>query len=308
MRNPLGGVALVILLIVVLFLAFTAFFTVDPTEQALVLRFGESLRLPIDAPGLHAKWPFIDSVVFVDDSPMELAEVGNRHPAIECRLFTPDDPNKVAALINEFADLFGKPFDSAEDSLRLQSLRGGAELRSETGGAESLEYVLAGAGGVLKIATTIDPPDPRALELVNKTNQFNLNGRRFNESEWMQYLHQPDHLLWVAAYEDRFGPLGKISVLTGRLRGEGVLELDTWVLSCRAFARRIEYAILAALFQQFSLHQIRFNFEATARNGPIQELLSSLSGAPPGDSRTLDFTTFEERKPAWYIDVRFSDG
>ena len=65
MRNPLGGAAIVIAAIA-LFLAFTALFTVDPTEQALVLRFGEPVRDLIDAQGLYAKWPFVDTVIFID--------------------------------------------------------------------------------------------------------------------------------------------------------------------------------------------------------------------------------------------------
>ena len=66
MRNPLGGFALIVLLIAALFFASNALFTVDPTEQALVLRFGEPVRDLIDAPGLYAKAPFVDSVIFID--------------------------------------------------------------------------------------------------------------------------------------------------------------------------------------------------------------------------------------------------
>jgi FkbH-like protein len=245
-----------------------------------------------------------DSVLFIDDSAMELAEVHNAHVDLKCRQFVGSDPNQIAALITELADLFGKPLDSAEDSLRLTSLRAGAERQSEIDGTESLEKVLSGAGGLLKISLVGDRPDPRALELVNKTNQFNLNGGRINEAEWLQCVRAPGHIVWIAAYEDRFGPLGKISVLVGRFKEKGVLELDTWVLSCRAFGRRIEYALLAALFQQYSLHQIHFRFEATARNGPLQEFLSSLIEMAPGSRAILDFTDFEQRKLSWYLDFR----
>src|SRR5450631_2473756 len=66
MRNPLGGVALIILAVAALFLAANVLFTVDPTEQALVLNFGKPVRDLIDAPGLHAKWPFVESVIYID--------------------------------------------------------------------------------------------------------------------------------------------------------------------------------------------------------------------------------------------------
>ena len=66
MRNPLGGVALLVLLVFVIFVAVTALFTVDPTQQALVLNFGKPVRDLIDAPGLHFKWPFVENVVYID--------------------------------------------------------------------------------------------------------------------------------------------------------------------------------------------------------------------------------------------------
>ena len=53
---------------------------------------------------------------------LELAEVRNTHPNLHCRQFEAD-PNKVANLVYELADLFGKPFDSEEDALRSKSVR-----------------------------------------------------------------------------------------------------------------------------------------------------------------------------------------
>ncbi len=246
-----------------------------------------------------------DSVVFIDDSKLELAEVTNAHPSIQCRLFE-SDPNQTAALLSELADLFGKPFDSKEDSLRLKSLRSEAELRSEIDGAGSLEAVLSGANGVLTIAPVSMPPDPRALELINKTNQFNLNGQRISDAEWTQYLQKPSHLAWIASYQDRFGTLGKISVLAGHCNERGELEINTWVLSCRAFARRIEYAMLNSLFESTSISCIKFNFKKTERNGPVQELLHQLTGQAAGEENSLAANEFSKRKLPWYMSVEFA--
>jgi len=244
-----------------------------------------------------------DSVVFIDDSPMELAEVRNAHPELDCRLFPAGDPNQVAALLSELADLFGKPFESQEDSLRVKSLRAGAEFQGEIDGVASLEQVLAGANGVLTIVPLGDSPDRRALELVNKTNQFNLNGRRYNEAEWMQYVRSPERVAWMISYRDRFGPLGNIAVLVGRFTAGGELELDTWVMSCRAFGRRIEYALLEALFERCALGRIQLNFEATPRNGPLQEVLGVLLGDVGANGTGLSAADFKQRKLPWYMEV-----
>jgi predicted enzyme involved in methoxymalonyl-ACP biosynthesis len=73
--------------------------------------------------------------------------------------------------------------------------------------------------------------------------------------------------------------LGKIAVLAGT-RSAGRVRIDTWVMSCRAFSRRIEYQSLAQLFQCFELQDISFNFMSTAKNGPMRDFLGSLLEQP----------------------------
>jgi modulator of FtsH protease HflC len=66
MTRSLSGVVLAIIAVIAIILATMATFIVNPTEQALVLRFGQPVRDLIDAPGLYFKWPFIDTVVYID--------------------------------------------------------------------------------------------------------------------------------------------------------------------------------------------------------------------------------------------------
>jgi modulator of FtsH protease HflC len=66
MRRPVSGMAIAIVAAVVIVLAWMSMFVVYPTEQALVLRFGQPVRDLIGAPGLYFKWPFTDTVVYID--------------------------------------------------------------------------------------------------------------------------------------------------------------------------------------------------------------------------------------------------
>ena len=66
MRNPFAGLALLVVIALLAFVANMTFFTVDPTQQALVFRFGQPVGDIVDAPGLHAKVPFIDNVIYID--------------------------------------------------------------------------------------------------------------------------------------------------------------------------------------------------------------------------------------------------
>ena len=219
-----------------------------------------------------------DSVVFVDDSAMELGEVAAAHPGIECLRFPKDDPQAAWALFERLRDLFGKPRISAEDSLRASSLRQAAA--APEAGSPGFEEFLASARAEVTFDLRLDPGDPRALELVNKTNQFNLNGRRYSDAQWRRLLASPGAFLLRVAYTDRFGPLGTIAIAAGHTAGE-TLSVAAWVMSCRAFSRRIEHQTLRVLFARFGASIIALDYAKTDRNGPLQEFFAELLGSSP---------------------------
>jgi FkbH-like protein len=221
-----------------------------------------------------------DSVVFVDDSPMELAEVAAAHPGMECLKFPANDAAAGYAFLRTLRDLFGKPRLAEEDALRLESIRQGAAFQDVARDGGSAEAFLRQADAVVTLDFDPRSADPRTLELVNKTNQFNLNGVRYTEAEWAARLARPGALLMAVSYRDKFGPLGKIAVIEGRQRGEA-LCIGTWVMSCRAFARRIEHQCLKTLFERSGAGKMVFDFVATPKNGPVREFLTGILGAPP---------------------------
>lgn len=231
-------------------------------------------------------------VVFVDDSAMERAEVAAAFPDLECLAFPGDDDESVLALLNALRDRFGKTSVSTEDRLRRTSLRA-ASARS----AACPEQFLAAANADLRMSW--NAPDARCLDLINKTNQFNLNGRRLDEAEWRRCLADPTAFLMAVSYRDKFGPLGKIAVVLGRQTETGTV-LDSWVMSCRAFARRIEHQTLMALFERLETDAIRLAFEPTNRNGPMQEFLTALTGQAPTGDLTIQREVFEARCPRCY--------
>jgi FkbH-like protein len=111
--------------------------------------------------------------------------------------------------------------------------------------------------------------------LINKTNQFNLNGVRLSEGQWMRSLADPATFVVSVSYQDRFGPLGIIGVVLGTREGDG-LEVSTWVMSCRAFSRRIEFHTLEYLFRASGASSISLSFRPTERNQPLQAFLQSV--------------------------------
>jgi FkbH-like protein len=250
-----------------------------------------------------------DSVVFVDDSEIELAEVQARFPEIECLLFPKDDPAAVVVLVSRLRDLFGKERLHEEDRLRLDSLRANAALH-ETAHSTStdLDSFLAGTGAELRLEFDHDGSDARLLELVNKTNQFNLNGRRYTEQEWQAQRHRPDSFVLGVTYADKFGKLGKIAVVTGR-RAADEVHVDCWVMSCRAFSRRIEFQCLQVMFDRFGAERILLDFSETPRNSPLRDFLRTFfDSGPLGTPLVLTREQFQSRTPHLHHTVHIVSG
>src|SRR5439155_16489115 len=152
--------------------------------------------------------------------------------------FPGDDPAALWAMLARLRDRFGKTTITEEDRLRSASLRAAASADAPLAHSPGFEQFLADAHAEITLDARLDRDDPRALELVNKTNQFTLNGRRYTDVQWRALLDRPDAFLVRVGYRDRFGPLGTIAILAGRRDG-ATLAVDVWAMSCRAFSRRI---------------------------------------------------------------------
>jgi len=240
-----------------------------------------------------------DSVVFVDDNRMELEEVRAAFPETECILFPKADYAAGLTMLRRLRDLFGKPKLADEDAYRLESIKQNRHLADVTGNGDLAEHFLASAEASISLEFDPAATDRRVVELVNKTNQFNLNGVRYTDAEWQQSLQNPDCFVAVVSYQDKFGPLGKIAVLRGKQTVERI-RIDTWVMSCRAFSRRIEYQCLSQLFQRFGAQEMSFDFISTPKNGPVRDFLSALAGEP---AAALTREAFTAKCPKLYQKV-----
>ncbi|MGO9919369.1 MAG: HAD-IIIC family phosphatase [Isosphaeraceae bacterium] len=256
---------------------------------------------------LH-KWNISgDAVVFVDDSPMELAEVRSSHPDVECVQFPRDDEQAAYELLKYLRGLFGKTTVTAEDGLRLESLRRSAEIfGGNPNESASPDQFLEQTEAEITVDFRKDQQDQRALELINKTNQFNLNGRRFSDGEWPAHCSARDTFLMVVSYKDKFGPLGKIAVLTGRQDGP-CITVQQWVMSCRAFSRRIEHRCLGLLFEELAADRVFLDFQATPRNGPFRNFLADFLDQDPQPGHLVPRETFRSRCPPLHHQVKRLD-
>lgn len=245
-----------------------------------------------------------DAVVFIDDSPIELAEVKAAHPSMECVLFPKNDPDAAYRLMKDLRGMFGKAAILEEDKIRIDSLRRAQEFQSETANesVQSLEDFLKNLDAEITFSPIDAESEARAFELINKTNQFNLNGKRLGEHEFQAALKRAGAVSLVISYKDKFGPLGKIAVLLGAV-DDSVCKIDAWVMSCRAFSRHIEHRCLEYLFETCGVSAIELDYEPTERNEPTRQFLAQFVDGKPDSPCRIERESFMNRKPALFHKV-----
>jgi len=87
---------------------------------------------------------------------------------------------------------------------------------------------------------------PRAVQLLNKTNQMNLSTRRLSEQEFNDWVQIHSNNLWTVRAADKFGDYGIIGVISVSIK-DSVATLVDFILSCRVVGRYIEETMIEFL-------------------------------------------------------------
>ena len=184
--------------------------------------------------------------VFVDDRPDELERIRNAFPAM---IVLDARENTTWNWLAHWEKCL--PTHPHEDRTRLYHERAAREqfLACGSGQKTSHEDEVAALTKLqlsVRIKETTRMAElKRAVELVNRTNQFNLCGSRVTLTELEKGLGK-DQRVMIASAEDKFGSMGIVGVAVVKKRPEG-FEIPVFVLSCRVFGFGIEYALLNAL-------------------------------------------------------------
>jgi FkbH-like protein len=184
----------------------------------------------------------VDSLVFVDDSPYEIAEVSEKHPEVLC-IQTPSAPERIVAAIRA-----ARPFDrleiTADDRARVDRMA--VEVRRESLRAELPEAdFIARLGLCVDTFQVSDVSIARVTQLVNKTSQFNITTPRLTVEEVRALAASKRSILRAAKVVDRFGEYGLTCVGCATAAAGDAWSLDFFLMSCRVLGRGVESSFLA---------------------------------------------------------------
>jgi len=209
----------------------------------------------------------LDSMVFLDDNPVERGLVRKLLPQVAVPEL-PDDPAYYTRTLTAGGYFEAVTF-ATEDLKRAgfyQDNAKRASLQKQVGGVDA--YLAS-----LDMTITFQPFDAtgraRIVQLINKSNQYNLTTRRYTDPEVFEAESNAEVFTLQVRLADIFGDNGMISVIICRAEGKGIWDIDTWLMSCRVLGRKVEHMVLREILDHAraaGIYKLTGTYRPTDRN------------------------------------------
>lgn len=240
----------------------------------------------------------LDALVFLDDNPMERDLVRRELPMVAVPELS-DDPTDYPRTLAD-AGYFEGLSVTAEDRARAAQYQGNKQREALKASATDLPSYLRGLEMQLVWQRFDRLGLQRIVQLINKSNQFNLTTRRYAEADVLAVMDDPAAFGLQLRLLDRFGDNGVIAIVIGRMRGTAC-EIDTWLMSCRVLGRQVEPTTLnlvAAEAARLGAKRLVGVYVPTKKNGMVKDHYARLGftvmeqGADGGSRAVLDLASF----------------
>ena len=219
----------------------------------------------------------LSNIMFVDDNPLECEKVRKLCPQVKV-IELPQDP------VNYMKTLLASPFlkvatTTPEDSKRAMNYAKQRQNRAQIKQFQNLDDYFASLNIKVTIAPVNDGSFNRAVQLTNKTNQFNTTTKRFSDKQLKGLLNDDDYQVVTVSYQDNATEQEVIGLLVVNYNKKNTQScvVDLLLLSCRVLGRSIETAMLVWLEQQClskGITSIYGNIHITERNTPVRDIFS----------------------------------
>ena len=224
----------------------------------------------------------LQNVCFLDDSPFERNQVR----AVLPEVMVPELPteHELTVPFLEATGDFVVPVATDEDARRAELVEIETKRASDRGRAGTLEEYYRSLNMALSPVRVDAGVMDRVVQLIHKTNQFNLATRRHNRETVEAWTADPSVYCTAFDLSDRYGPYGLIGVLIAIPAGPDY-AIDTWLLSCRAMGRTVErgmFAHLAGWLQARGVRRVLGEFIPSKKNASVKDIYPALGFRPSG--------------------------
>jgi FkbH-like protein len=222
----------------------------------------------------------LSSFVFVDDNPVERALVRRMLPKVAVPEL-PADPALYARTIAA-AGYFEATAFSDEDRARGGFYEANARRAQLADASHGLDAYLASLDMEVRFSPFDAGGRERILQLINKSNQFNLTTRRYGPQEIARLETAGTGVTLQVRLRDVFGDNGMISVVIAEPDGAATWRIDTWLMSCRVLGRGVELAVLhelCRLARAAGIERFVGIYRPTPRNALVRDHYAKLGFA-----------------------------
>ncbi|MEQ8464527.1 amino acid adenylation domain-containing protein [Coleofasciculus sp. E1-EBD-02] len=218
----------------------------------------------------------LDSFIFIDDNPVECAEVRANCPEV-LTLQLPQECDRIPQFL-QHSWAFDQLQTTQEDEQRTRLYQQNIQRQRWQEEALSFRDFIAQLNLEIEISPLESGQLARVAQLTQRTNQFNLTTIRRSEAE-IQHLCDSGQLDGrVVQVKDRFGDYGLVGLLLVETQNHALL-VDTFLLSCRVLGRGVEHKILAylgTLAQEKGVERVELFYKPTPKNQPIFDFLAEV--------------------------------
>lgn len=249
----------------------------------------------------------LDAMVFIDDDPVNRESVSAKFPEVLVPDFSIPPEEYTEKLLS--LRVFNQMKITAEDKKRTALYRiENARTEAKSGAADQNEFLKS-----LKIKMTVSLNEtrlvPRAAQLTEKTNQFNLTTKRMNESDILNSMK--NGIVFAGTISDKFGPYGTTVLAIVTINKDKTAELDNFLMSCRVMGRTVENVFMDYLLSDLKKRNVTTlyaEFIETAKNAPAKNFLADTgfkkTGAKGAASRyRFDLKKFQPSKKDYLIKI-----
>ena len=218
----------------------------------------------------------LDSFSFIDDNPVECAEVRAGCPEI-LTLEWPQISEAAQQLLDHIWEFdLGEGTD--EDRRRTRMYKDEYARKEIQENALSFEDFIASLQLKISIEDVTEETVPRASQMTMRTNQFNFTTIRRTEAEIRDLLGTDEFVCRILKVSDRFGDYGIVGLLIVDLRDDA--SVDTFLMSCRVLGRGVEQRMaveLGRLARDRGIDSVRLEVISTPKNMPARQFLMSIT-------------------------------
>jgi len=220
----------------------------------------------------------LDSMVFIDDNPVEREEVNSQIQEI----IIPEFPVQTSELENFILNIYNTYFftleETKEDKQKTKMYFDNVKRTTEMKKSNSIEDFFKNLNTKVYIWEAKEDDIKRTAQLTQKTNQFNLTTKRYAENDIKEFIKNKNYKVYIASVEDKFGDNGIVSVVIIKFENKKAI-IDTFLMSCRVMGRYIEDLIIDYVEKECFEKEISlieaFYFE-TKKNNPVKNLYERL--------------------------------